>query len=390
MSLTRFPLVLLVLALVFPTVRAKDDADEPSVRDRKLSEWIDSLQKGKTLDERRAGLLAVRLIGPRKSRKVVPALIEAARENSEEKIRAGAALALGSIAETAQADDDIRIDDIRRALAAVLRMDKSGLVRESAAKALGEIKDKGRGTARVLALALKDTHGPTRTAAANSLRRLGKGAQEAVAELQAALKDAKLERLTRVHCAFALGRIGSPDALPAVPVLKEVLSNARSDGELRKACADALGELGKDAADAVPTLATTLTSKDTDATLRRAVAYALDQMGADARPALSALQTALKDDDQFVRSLSLHAISRMGKELGDDRKMAVSGVLTCMNDNVLEVRVAAIEVLGNLGVSGLGEHAKAVAERLTQATRDPQKVVSEAAQVALKKLQGTP
>ncbi len=152
-------------------------------------------------------------------------------------------------------------------------------------------------------MALKDPHAGTRTAAANALRKLGKDAGEVLAELQTALKDAKLERLTRIHCALALGRIGPPEALPAVPALKEVLGDAKNDAEIRKACAEALGELGKDAADAVPTLAAALTAKDADVTLRRACAEALDQMGADARPALSALRTALKDDDQFVRSL---------------------------------------------------------------------------------------
>ncbi len=78
-------LVLALLALVSP-LRAEDD--DPSLRGKKLSEWIDLLQNGKNVDERRAGLLAVKLIGPRKSRKVVPALIAAVRENSEVKIRA--------------------------------------------------------------------------------------------------------------------------------------------------------------------------------------------------------------------------------------------------------------------------------------------------------------
>jgi HEAT repeat protein len=80
----------------------------------------------------------------------------------------------------------------------------------------------------------------------------------------------------------------------------------------------------------------------------------------------------------------------MGQELGDERKPAIEGILTAMDDNVLEVRIAAIEALGNLGTEGLGDQKKAVAARLTAATRDPQKAVSEAAKVALKKLQSMP
>jgi HEAT repeat protein len=389
MSLTRSLTALLFLALLALNLPARAEDDDPPYRDKKLSEWLDLLQNGKTFNERRAGLLAVRLIGPRKSRKVVPALIGALRENSEEKIRSGAALALGGIADKARPDDDIRIDKIRDALAAALRTDKSEHVREASAKALGDMKDKARGAAGVLAVALKDPRAGTRTAAANALRKLGKDALEALPDLQTALTNTKLERLTRVHCALALGRIGSPDALPAVPALKDILGDAKNHPEIRKACADALSELGKDAADAAPTLGAVLTARDAEVTLRRACADALDQMGADARPALPSLRMALKDDDQHIRSRSLHAISRMGKELGDDRKTALVAILACMDDNVLEVRVAAIEALGNLGAAdSLGDQAKAVVNRLTEATRDPQKVISEAAQVALKKLQG--
>ncbi len=178
--------------------------------------------------------------------------------------------------------------------------------------------------------------------------------------------------------------------LPAVPALKETLGNAKNSTDLRKACAQALGEMGKDAADAAPTLATVLTAKDTDVVLRRSAVEALDTMGAEARAALPALRTALKDNDQFVRSFTLHAIGRMGGELGDDRKEAVLAILARMDDNVLEVRIAAIEALANLGTDGLGDQAKAAVNRLTEATRDPQKAVGDAAKLALKKVQGMP
>lgn len=388
MSLPRslFAVLLLTLLALSSSLRAEDD--DPVYRGKKLSEWVDRLQKGKNVDDRRVGLLVIEAIGPRKSRKVVAALLAAVRENSEDKIRAGAAGALGRIGGKARPEDDIPLDKIRDALAAALRSDKAANVREASAKALGNMKEKARGAVDVLALSLKDPHAGTRTASAEALRKLGKDALGALAELQTALKDAKLERLTRVRSALALGRLGSPDALPAVPALKEVLANAKNDAEVRKACAQALGELGKEAAEAAPTLGLVMTAKDSDSQLRRACAESLDQMGSDARPALAALRTALKDDDQFVRSLCLHSISRMGKELGDERKAVIVGVLTCMDDNVLEVRVTAIEALGNLGAEGLGDQAKAVVNRLTEAARDPQKVVAEAAKVALKKLQG--
>jgi HEAT repeat protein len=379
-----------IFVLISPLVflapcRAEDE--DPTLRGKKLSEWIEQLQNGKTLRERQAGLLAVQFIGPRKSRKVTQALIAAARENTEESIRAGAAGALGAIAAHAREEDDIPVEKIRDVLAASLRGDKKPVVRRAAAKALGQMKGRAIGAVDVLALALKDTDAKTRMEAAQSLRSLGRNADEALADLQTALKNVKLERLTRIHCASALGNIGSAES---VPVLKDILGDAKNHTDLRRACAQALGDLGSKAADAVPALAGALTAKESETILRRTCAEALDQMGSEARPALPALRTALKDEDQFVRSLSLHAISQMGRDLGDERKPAIDGILTAMDDNVLEVRITAIEALGNLGADGVGDQHRAVVARLAAATRDPQKAVSEAAKVALKKLQGMP
>ena len=376
-----------VLALLVGMATVRAEEEDPSFRGKKLSTWIELLQNGKTYDDRLLGLLALQSIGPNKSRKVTSALIAAVRENSEVKIRAGAARALGRFAARAHEDEDVPINKIRDALAATLRTDKTPAVRKAAATALGEMKGRAVGAVDVLATALKDPDASVRTEAASALRNIGKHADDALAELQATLKNAKLERLTRIHCARAIGLIGAPQASPAVPTLKEVLADSKNDSELRRACAAALGDLGKNGSEGVPALAAALTSKDSDTLLRRAAAEALDQIGAEARPALPALKTALKDDDQFVRSLSLHALSRMGKELGDDRKEVVVGMLAAMDDNVLEVRVAAIEGLGHLGTDVLGEQSMLVVNKLADAARDPRKAVSEAARVALKKLQ---
>ena len=388
MSLTRTLTTALTLAFLASLAPVRAEDEDPDFKGKKLSEWVDLLQNGEKVEKRRAGLIALRLIGPSKSRKVTPALIAAVRENSMEAIRSGAAAVLGDFAAKAQNDDDIPLDKIRDALASGMRTDKASSVREACARALGNMKGRARAAAGDLTLALKDSHSGTRSQAASALSKLGKDAREAVNDLQTALKNTKLEALTRTYCANALGRIGSPDALPAVPILKEVLADGKNSTDLRKSCADALGEMGKDAADAVPALAAALTDKDSDVALRRSCVEALDAMAGEARPGLTALRTALKDNDQFVRSFALHAISRMGGELGDDRKTAVLGIMACMDDNVLEVRVAAIEALGNLGPDGLGDSTKAAVDRLTGASRDPQKVISDAAKAALKKVQG--
>jgi HEAT repeat protein len=379
----------LLVALLTPAgLRGQDD--DPVLQQRKLSEWLRMLQADPQADHRRAALIAVQILGPRHARKALPGVATALRGDADEKVRAGAATVLGQLAARARKDnlDGFRYDSVRDALAASLRGDPSGRVREAAAAALGHLDEDARGAVPVLAGALKDKHPGTRTAAAESLRRLGTHAKEVLPELQQVLGDGSADRLTRVLCARAVGRIGVPDSLAALPALQDVLVDARAPAELRTAAAETLGLFGKDAAPAAGALGNTLTSARADTPLRRAAAIALDALGPEGRDALPALQKALRDEDRYVRCHALHALGGYGKELGPDTRDIVTGILRCLDDSVLEVRVAAIETLGVLGREGLGGDAQAVADRLTDAARDPQKAIREAAAAALKRIHG--
>jgi HEAT repeat protein len=394
---------------------ARDQDDDPVFRGRRLSEWIELL-RGENQEamrslallaaggsaerpiavalarSRRAGLIGVELIGPLKSRKVLPAIITALRDDPSELVREGAANSLGRLAPRCL-EKMLRFVEAREALVAALRTDRSGAVRQAAAAALGQLAqvkpEEVESAVSVLGAALKDAHAGTSNAAAETLRRMGKEARAAVPELQQAVRDRNADPLTRIPAAQALGLIGSPDALPALAVLKEVLADVKALPDIRRAAAESIGKLGKDADDAIPLLASILTS-NAPVEVRRAVAGALDEFGADARPALAALKKALKDDDKFVRCLALHTIGRMGKELGADTRDVVTLLLQALNDNLIEVRVAVLETFGNLGQEALGDDAKAVLERVTALTRDPQKDVREAADNALKKLKTQP
>jgi HEAT repeat protein len=391
------PRILLVWAvllavLAFPrAARAQDD--EPSLLGKKLSEWLTILKDDRDVNRRRGALKAVELIGPRKSKKVVPAVNAALRDDPDDRIREAAAVSLGRmvgpIAQKGEESETFPFGPVRAVLIAALRTDKAGRVRAAAARSLGQLEGEARDAVGVLAGALKDKHADTRTAAADALRRVGdRGAEEALPELQQALRDKNLEPLTRVHVARAMGRIGAK-ALPALPALKEVLGDAKAPPDVRKAAAESLGQFGKDAADAATLLGNTLTGKGADLELRRAAAAALDQFGADARPALADLKKALRDDDKYVRCLAMHTLGQMGSELGDERRDVVTALLRCLDDNILEVRLAALETFGMLGAEGLGEDARAVADRLGDTSRnDGQKAVREAAAVALKKIKG--
>jgi HEAT repeat protein len=277
-------LVCLALPALAP-VRAQDD--DPAFRGRKLSEWIELLRgenqepvralallaTGVTGEpavsaalarSRRAGLVGVELIGPGKSRKVLPAIVAALRDDPNELVREGAANALGRLAPKCL-DKGLRFVDAREALVAALRTDRSGVVRQAAAVALGQLakltlKELAKVEAPiragyqldsavpVLAAALKDSHTGTSNAAAETLRQLGKDAAEAVPELQQVVRDRKADLLTRLPATQSLGLIGSPEALPALPVLKEALADDKAPVEVRQAAAESIGKLGKEAA----------------------------------------------------------------------------------------------------------------------------------------------
>jgi HEAT repeat protein len=385
-----FPAVLL-LSL---SANARPPDDDPAIQTKKLSEWLQMLQSDPNPNNRFAAVIAAELAGIKRSRKVVPALVAALRDDADERVRERAAALLGRIADkvvnSTDRPDDFRFEAMRDGLSAALRGDKSARVRQAAATALGRMRMEARGAVGALAVALQDASPGPRAAAADALRRLGPQARDALPEIQQLLQDKTADRATRVQCALAVGRIGAPEALPALPALKEVLGDPKAPVEVRKAAAEALGQFGKDAAPAAAVLGKALTTPGTDLSVRREAAMALDTIGPDGRAALSDLIQALKDEDKFVRCRSIHALGRYGKELGPDTKNAVTALLRCLDDSVLEVRVAAIEAFGTLGAEGLGADVEAVTKRLTDTTRDSQKVVSEAAIAALNKIQGMP
>jgi HEAT repeat protein len=380
-----------VLLLTLSAV-ARAPEDDPVIQTKKLSEWLQMLQSDPNANNRLAAVLVADLAGVKRGRKVVPALLAALRDDADERVRERTAALLGRIADKLVRDkvEDFPYDPMRDGLSAAVRGDKSARVREASAIALGRMQDRAIGAVGALAIALKDASPGTRAAAADALRRLGPAARDALPEIQQVLQDKTADRATRVQCALAVGRIGAPEALAALPALKEVLADAKAPVEVRKAAAEALGQVGKDAAPAAEILGQVLTTAGTDRDVRREAAAALDAIGPDGKAALPDLIKALKDEDKFVRCHSMHAIGRYGKELGPSTKDAVEALLRCLDDSVLDVRVAAIETFGTLGADGLGNDVKAVTDRLTDATRDSQKVVSEAAAASLKKIQGMP
>ncbi|MFL5245134.1 MAG: HEAT repeat domain-containing protein [Gemmataceae bacterium] len=367
--------------------------EEPVVYKRPLSEWLATLKGDKTDKNRRAALIALGEIGLR-SRKVVPAVALALRQDESATVREAAAQLLGRLAFKAtdllqDATGAVRvglIEDRKQALEALmeaLRADKVAKVRTASGTGLGRLGPDAAPAVAALAAALKDKDDTTRAAAAEALGRIGRDAGEAVPALLDCLKDKKADRFVRMFAAFALGRTEGDSAV-VVPALSETLADPACPSDVRKAAAEALGQIGRSAADSVPILVSALTKEPTKQTvdIRRAAATALDRIHPEAKAVLPDLKAALKDDDKFVRSQILHLLGRLGNEGAD----AVPDVIQRLKDDqVLEVRLAAIEALGALGVN-----SKEVIEALTAASRSSVAAVRDAAKEALKKLPPEP
>lgn len=171
-----------------------------------------------------------------------------------------------------------------------------------------------------------------RLRAAKDLARLGWLAREAMPALAGALNDDDAK--VRETCAQAIGNMG-PDVLPTLaemlthhdkyvrrnavwaigklgplarPVLADLCAGLKNaDPRTASGAAQALGNIGADAAEAVPALAEAM--RGTNIVLCRLAAKALSQIGS---PALSTLITHLQHSDPFVRGESAMAIGWMG------------------------------------------------------------------------------
>jgi HEAT repeat protein len=210
----------------------------------------------------------------------------------------------------------------------------------------------------------------------------------ALPELELLVKDQKADHLGRAQAALAIGQIGAPEALPAVGTLSGVAADAKAPADVRKTAVEALGRMGADAGAAAGQLGNLLASATTPPEVRRAAVEALDRFGAAAKPALPTLKKAVGDNDKFIRVIAMHALGRMGPDLGGEVKDVVVVLLPHLNDQILEVRVAAIQALGAIGREALGEDLKKVANRLSAQADDSRAAVRDAANAALARLKG--
>jgi HEAT repeat protein len=186
------------------------------------------------------------------------------------------------------------------------------------------------------------------------------------------------------------------------PVAERIAQLGDSNYDVRIAAADALRDMGAQAAAAVPELQKSLV--DRHPTLRQASARALGQIGDKSASVISALRQSLQDSElsvQLAAAWALHTLDAEGKHyipvlkrtmesgeggtivavgnLGPGADWAVPTLTKLLGDHRPGVRRLAAEALAKIGPDSA---ARAALEQ--RAARDPDDRVREAASAALK------
>jgi HEAT repeat protein len=210
-------------------------------------------------------------------------------------------------------------------------------------------------------------HLAVRRASVESLGNFGAAAKPIVPELVKLLADD--DPTTRVNTAVALWKIDRHSK--AVPALIEMLRNGTAPEPYL--AATVLGQMQSEAAAVAPALLAALHSTDGD--VRRAAARSLGQLGKAAFPALGQAK-ALQDPDPEARRLVIEALGRIGSD-------AVNPLTAALKDKSPAVRRAAARALGNLGAD-----ARSALPALEAAVSDPDESVRDAGFKARRKIRG--
>ncbi len=189
-------------------------------------------------------------------------------------------------------------DDPLPALLGALRS-SCVMERLRAAKDLGRLGWLAREALPALVAVLHDTDPRVRESAAQAIGLMG---PDALPTLVAMLDHG--DKYVRRHAVWALAKLG-PLARPALVNLCQALKDA--DPRTASGAAQALGNMGAEAADSVPALAEAM--RGTNIVLCRLASKALSQIGL---PALPTLIAHLHHADPFVRAESALAIGWMG------------------------------------------------------------------------------
>ena len=246
--------------------------------------------RGRAARARWAAHEAGRALPAAEQGKMLPALLESARETGGETPDAAIVQALAACGGSAP-----------ERLAAALG-DPDFRVRWHAAAALMQLRRRARAAAPALRRAMDDSEWPVRNAAGRALEDVVD--KDSVPMLAEALGDPSPE--TRYHIARALARVG-PGSAAAVPVLISALRDP--DWEVRTESAWALAAVGKAGAPAEPALLVAL--RDPNPQVRASAAWALAGIGGSQAAAIPALREARGDESREAREAAAAALARL-------------------------------------------------------------------------------
>jgi HEAT repeat protein len=272
-------------------------------------------------------------------------------------------------------------------------------IRAKAARSLGKLGWLAKDALPQLTHALNDNDAGVREAAAQAVGLMGPDALPHLVRM-----IGHPDKYVRRNAVWALGKLG-PIAQDAVADLCGALKDA--DPRTAAGAAQALGNIGDDAAEAVPLL--TEAMRGTNVVLCRMAAKALSQIG---RPALPALLAHLRHRDPFVRGEAALALGWMGSAAAASVPTLIEALrptkpVAWVPDASSSVPVTAptpatpitpapagptpeetsrIYVAQALG--RIGSNTAAVVDALTQATEDGNDQIRQAARTALQQLQG--
>ena len=331
-ALPRCSVLLAGLLLAWPAPVA--DEDEPSFNGKKLSYWIDLLEKGKDR-ERSAGVLGLEQIGHFGSRKVTPALVKALARGQGSGHRPPLRAVGRAWRRRWSRRGRTRRTSCRASTPSATRSRRRCARRRRRLSARPPrwhwaTSGRTRGAVGALGQALKDKHPATVKAAVQSLRRIGKDARDAQADSKRCSPTRRPTRRRGTSTRPTASAV-RPDVAQALPVLARSAGRRQGRHPLRKAVAEALGQARQGGGRRLPDAGGGAGRQGHASELRLAAVTALDQFGPDAKAAIPALIKAagdpaliksMGDNARFIRCLAMHALGRMGKELDKDRKEA--------------------------------------------------------------------
>lgn len=362
--------VLFVLVLLFLNVK-QAAAQQSTVLGRTSVQWVQILETDKNPKKRRAAIIALTVLGAAEPG-VIDGLIHALKADPKAEIREAAALALGGMG----ADAKSAVRSLENALA----KDKSAKVRTAAAKALGgDLIPSSKSTVPTLGEALKDKDAETRAQAALTLKEHGENARVVMNNVLAAAKNTKMDRFTRMYCTQILGGFAE-DGPKVIPVFISILKEKDADFDLQQVAVDALARFGKEAASGTEPLVNVFENNKAPLLLRRSAAVTLVRVDADSKKVWPAAKKMMKSSQKELRSEAV----RLAGALCRNEPALVDALLARCSDSNQEVRVAAIQELGELGSSA--RKAEKTLDNLVRTA--PRRSIREAAVAALKKIRG--